>query len=54
VRRDRVRLALVLNRFPYALFLIVDNDQVTVIACFPRASRDWRCWQERIVTDSSM
>jgi len=28
---DRVRRALVLDRFPYALYFIVDDDEVTVI-----------------------
>jgi hypothetical protein len=37
----------VLDRFPYALYFAVDNDQVTAIACFPRASRYPRRWQER-------
>jgi plasmid stabilization system protein ParE len=46
VWRDRVRRALVLDRFPYALYFTVDDDQVTVIACF-HASRDPRRWQER-------
>lgn len=46
VWRDRVRRALVLDRFPYALYFIVDDDQVMVIACF-HASRDPRRWQER-------
>ena len=44
--RDRVRRALVLDRFPYALYFAVDADQVTAIACF-HASRDPRHWQER-------
>jgi len=47
VCRDRLRRALVLDRFPYALYFTVDDDQVTVIACFPRASRDPRRWQAR-------
>jgi hypothetical protein len=38
VWRDHVRRALVLDRFPYALYFTVDDDQVTVIACF-HASR---------------
>jgi plasmid stabilization system protein ParE len=46
VWRDRVRRALVLDRFPYALYFTVDDDQITVIACF-HASRDPRRWQER-------
>jgi plasmid stabilization system protein ParE len=46
VWRDRVRRALVLDRFPYALYFTVDDDQVTVIACF-HASRDPRRWQAR-------
>jgi hypothetical protein len=39
VWRDRVRRPLVLNQFPYALYFTVDDDQVTVIALFPRQSR---------------
>lgn len=46
VWRERVRRALVLDRFPYGLYFTVDDDQVTVIACF-HASRDPRRWQER-------
>ena len=46
VWRDRVRRALVLERFPYALYFTLEGDQVTVIACF-HASRDPRRWQER-------
>jgi plasmid stabilization system protein ParE len=46
VWRDRIRRALVLDRFPYALYFTVDDDQVTVIACF-HASRDPRRWQAR-------
>jgi plasmid stabilization system protein ParE len=46
VWRGHVRRALVLDRFPYALYFTVDDDQVTVIACF-HASRDPRRWQER-------
>jgi toxin ParE1/3/4 len=36
-----------LRRFPYALFFILDEDAVTVIACF-HASRDPRQWQRRV------
>lgn len=46
VWRNRVRRALLLDRFPYALYFTVDGDQVTVIACF-HASRDPRRWQQR-------
>ena len=46
VWRGRVRRALVLDRFPYALYFTVDDDQVTLIACF-HASRDPRGWRER-------
>lgn len=46
VWRDRVRRALVLDRFPYALYFTVNGDLVTIIACF-HASRDPRRWQER-------
>jgi hypothetical protein len=46
VWRDRVRRALVLDRFPYFVCFTVEDDQVTVIACF-HASRDPRRSQER-------
>ena len=40
-----VRRAL-LRRFPYALFFVVEDDTVIVIACF-HASRDPSHWQKR-------
>lgn len=46
VWRARVRRALVLDRFPYALYFTIDDDQFTVIACF-HARRDPRRWQDR-------
>jgi toxin ParE1/3/4 len=45
VFRD-VHRALV-HRFPYALFFVVGQDAVTVIACF-HASRDPQQWQRRV------
>jgi plasmid stabilization system protein ParE len=46
VWRDRVRRALVLDRFPYALYFTIDAEQVTIIACF-HGRRDPQRWQER-------
>jgi plasmid stabilization system protein ParE len=46
VWRDRVRRALLLDRFPYALFFTFEGDEITVIACF-HASRDPRRWHDR-------
>ena len=40
-----VRRAL-LRRFPYSLFFVVEDDALTVIACF-HASRDPSHWQKR-------
>jgi plasmid stabilization system protein ParE len=40
VRRARVKL------FPYALFYVVDGDELLVIACF-HSRRDPRRWQSR-------
>jgi hypothetical protein len=40
-----IRRALVLDRFPYALYFTVDDDLVTVPVSFP-ASQDPRRWQE--------
>jgi plasmid stabilization system protein ParE len=40
-----VRRAL-LRRFPYALFFVIDGDDLFVIACF-HASRDPAQWQKR-------
>ncbi len=40
-----IRRAL-LRRFPYSLFFVVEDDVITVIACF-HASRDPSHWQER-------
>jgi toxin ParE1/3/4 len=40
-----VRRAL-LRRFPYSLFFVVEDDTLSVIACF-HASRDPSRWQER-------
>jgi plasmid stabilization system protein ParE len=40
VRRARVKL------FPYALFYVVDGDELLIIACF-HSRRDPRCWQSR-------
>jgi plasmid stabilization system protein ParE len=41
-----VRRALV-RRFPYTLFYVIEDEQVTVIACW-HASRDPRQWQQRV------
>ncbi len=41
-----IRRAL-LQRFPYSLFFVVDDDALIVIACF-HASRDPSHWQKRI------
>ena len=46
VWRGLLRRALVLDRFPYALYFTIDVDQVTVVGRF-HASRDPRGWQER-------
>jgi plasmid stabilization system protein ParE len=40
-----VRRAL-LRRFPYALFFVIEDDELIVIACF-HASRDPSRWQNR-------
>jgi plasmid stabilization system protein ParE len=40
-----IRRAL-LRRFPYALFFVVENETLLVIACF-HGSRDPMKWQER-------
>jgi len=45
VIHKRVRRVL-LRRFPYMLFFVVDGETLWVIACF-HASRDPRIWQQR-------
>jgi hypothetical protein len=40
-----VRRAL-LRRFPYSLFFVIEDEALTVIACF-HASRDPSHWQKR-------
>jgi plasmid stabilization system protein ParE len=46
VVHQQVRRAL-LRRFPYAVFYIVEPDQVVVLACF-HARRDPKQWQNRV------
>ena len=35
------------NKFPYALFFLIEPDALLVVACF-HASRDPRQWQKRV------
>ena len=35
------------NKFPYALFFLVEPDALLVVACF-HSSRDPRHWQKRV------
>jgi hypothetical protein len=36
-----------LKKFPYSLFFLIEDDTITVVACF-HSSRDPRQWQSRV------